>query len=501
MQHPSTSALQHVKLLRRWWIVPLCAVASLAAAPGGDLRLVEAVKNQDKEAVRALLKQKVDVNASQPDGATALHWAAYWDDQETADLLIRAGAALSRADEHGVTPLWLACNNGSAAMIGSLLKAGANSNAALSSGETPLMAASRTGNADAVRLLLARGANPNAKETSRGQTALMWAVAQQHSAVVQALVAHGADVHARSEVWRQNVNSGGDGNNALTSANPPYLFETAQGGFTPLLFAAQQGDLESAKLLIGAGANVNDRSPAGMSALVVAAHSGHGTLAAYLLDKGADANAADGGYAALHSAVLRGDLELVKALVARGANPNAPLTRGTPTRRYSTDWALGQILVGATPFWLAARFAEPGMMQVLAAHGADPRFAKDGTTALMVALAGGSNRGRYEIPPEPDEDDRILAAVRLAIQLGVDVNAVNEAGDTALHTAAARGLNPVIELLATSGANLDVKNKRGRTPLALAMAGGRRPAAFEAPTVDDRFRSTVDLLRKLGAKE
>ncbi len=489
-----------VKPLRKWWMLLLCAVAALAAA-AGDLRLVEAVKHQNKAAVRALLKQAVDVNTPQADGATALHWAAYWDDQETADLLIRAGAALNRADEHGVTPLWLACNNGSAPMIGRLLTAGANPNIGLSSGETPLMTASRTGNADAVRLLLAHGADPNAKESSRGQTALMWAVAQQHPAVVQALVAHGADIHVRSDVWSQNVNSGGDGNNALTSANPPHPFEIAQGGFTPLLFAAQQGDLDSARLLLGAGANVNDIAPAGMSALVVAAHSGHGPLAAFLLDNGADPNTGDAGYTALHAAVLRGDLELVKALVAHGANPNAPLMRGTPTRRNSADWALGHILVGATPFWLAARFGEPGIMQVLAASGADPLFAKDGTTALMVALGGGSNRGRYEIPPDPDEDERTLAAVKLAVELGADVNAANQAGDTALHAAAARGLNRVIDLLASSGASLDVKNKRDQTPLAVAMTGGRRRAAFEDPTVDERFRMTVELLRKLGAKE
>jgi len=507
-------AKMRVKSLLRWWMVPLCAVAAVAAAPVNDLPLVEAVKSQNKEAVRALLKQSVDVNAPQADGATALHWAAYWDDQETASLLIRAGAAVNWADEHGVTPLWLACNNGSAPMVGTLLKAGANPNIALSSGETPLMTASRTGDAGAVRLLLAHGADPNAREGSRGQTALMWAVAQQHSDVVRALVEHGADIHARSDVRPQVVNTGGDGNNALTSGNPPHPAEIAQGGFTPLLFAAQHGDLDSARLLLEVGANVNDTAPAGMSALVVAAHSSHGALAAFLVDKGADANAADAGYTALHAAVLRGDLELVKALLAHGANPNAPLIRGTVTRRNSADWELGHILVGATPFWLAARFVEPGIMRVLAANGADPLFTKDGTTALMVAMGtvggatgvdrlsrGGSNRGRYEIPPDPDEDERTLEAAELAIELGADVNAVDRAGDTALHVAAARRLNAVIELLANSGARLDVKNKQDQTPLAVAMAGGRRRAAFEDTAVDERFRVTADLLRKLGATE
>ena len=457
-----------------------------------DRRLVEAVKSQDKETVRALLKQGADVNTPQPDGATALHWAAYWDDHDTADRLIGAGATVSAANDLGVTPLWLACNNGSPAMIERLLKAGADPNAALPEGETPLMTAARTGNVDGVKWLLAHGADVNASESRRGQTALMWAVAQHHLEVMQALIEHEADVHARSRVWPQFVNSSGN-------ADISGAYEIARGGSTPLLFAVRHGDLDSARLLLGAGANVNDTGAAGTSALVVAAHSGHGALAARLLDQGADPNAADAGYTALLAAVLRGDLELVKALVAHGADPNASLRRGTPRSRVSADWGLPHQVVGATPFWLAASFREPSIMRVLAASGGDPLFAmEDGTTPLMAALKGGSTRGRSGIEVEdPEEETRLaLEAVKLVVELGADVNAADQAGDTGLHMAAAGGLNAVVQFLADGGAKLDVKNKGGQTPLAMTDP---RAASRRRENVD--LKSTADLLRALGAKE
>ena len=262
------------------------AFTTVLAEPGADLPLVEAVKSRDTDAVRTLLAEGVDVNAPQSDGATALHWAAYRDDVDTAALLIKAGANVNTANELGATPLWLAADNGSPTMIERLLDAGANPNVALPEGETPVMTASRTGNADAVRLLLAHGAAINVSEHSRGQTALMWAVAQGHHAVVATLLEHGADVAARSKARPRLMHA--DSTNA-SQYDQGVMWN--RGGFTPLLFAARHGDIDSARLLLRAGAEVNDTAPTGASALVVAAHSGHGAFAATLLDEGADPNA------------------------------------------------------------------------------------------------------------------------------------------------------------------------------------------------------------------
>jgi ankyrin repeat protein len=471
---------------------------------GTEASLVEAAKKRDGQAVRALLKQRADVNARQGDGSTALHWGVYWDEPEIVAVLLGVGADVNAANDYGATPLWLACNNGSARLVEMLLEAGANPNAALSSGETPLMTASRVGSTAAVKALLARGADANAKERLRGQTALMWAVAQQHADVVQVLIELKADLHARSDVRTRRVNRGPDG--TLPSLNPSRdLIDERQGGFTPLLFAARQGSLESARLLVAAGANVNDVSPAGTSALVIASHSGHGNLAAFLLEKGADPNTSEAGYTALHAAVLRGDVALVKSLVAHGANPNAVLMEATPARRASQDWAMNLTWIGASPLWMAARFANAEIMRVLADSGADRRFVMpNGTTVLMAPLGGGADRRSrigLTLPEDPVETERaILAATQMAIDLGIDLNAVNEAGDTALHTASARRLNSVVQLLAERGAALDVKNKKGQTPLAMASIPRRTPDGL-AQTAGAVGPSTADLLRKLGARE
>ena len=470
--------------------VVLCLAASAHAAPS---RVADAVKSQDWPALRALLDTGADVNAPQGDGATALHWAAYWDDLQMARLLITAGATVGTTNELGVSPLWLACNNGSAVMIGALLDAGADPNAALPSGETPLMTASRTGSADAVRQLLTYGADANATESSHGQTALMWAVAQRHPAIVRMLLEHGANIDDRSHVYQKVISSSGN-------ADPSGVYEIAQGGYTPLLFAARQGDLESARLLVAAGADVDDAAPMGTSTLVVAALSGHGALAAFLLESGADPNAADAGYTAVHAAVLRGDPGLVTALMAHGADPNAPLMRGTPARRVSTDWTIGHNLIGATPFWLAARFREPEIMRVLAENGADPLISKDGATAVMAALQGGTTRGRFGVSADRSEEARLtIAAVELALDAGADVNGTNERGDTALHIAATRRLDDVITLLAERGATLDVRNTRGQTPLGVAATGPQGLAALYNP--GGGSPSTVALLRELGATD
>lgn len=470
--------------------------AAGAQADASDLRLIQAVKGHDLQAARTLVTEGADVNAVQPDGTTALHWAAYHEDAEAADLLIHAGARVNATNDLGATPLWLAAAHGSAAMIDRLLSAGADPNLALAEGETPLMAAARAGSARAVTLLVEHGADVNARERVRGQTALMWAVAEHHPDVVQALLAHHADVSARSVVRSRLINAGADGTQRL-STDRTNIFEEEEGGFTPLLFAAQQGDVDSAALLVAAGADVNDRAPTGASALVVAAHSGHPRLVGFLLDKGADPNSDAAGYTALHAAIVRGDLELTKTLLARGANANAVLTKATGVRRASTDWAMNPAWLGATPLWLAAKFADVETMRVLARLGAAPGFTMpDGTTVLMAPVAVGPDRRRGVIlaPPDPAEvERRTLAAVTLAAGLGVDVNAANAAGDTALHGAASRRLDSVIQFLANRGARLDVKNKKGQTPLAVVTAG--REQAAEAAA------RTADLLRKLGATE
>lgn len=461
---------------RRDLVIVALGVLSTAAA-GADLRLVDAARKADVAAVRVLLKQGVDPSSRQKDGTTALHWAAYRDSLECADLLIRAGADVNVANDLGATPLWPAALNGSASMVRRLLEAGANPNAALTLGETIVMTAARTGNADIVEQLLAKGANPNLRAV-RGQTALMWAVAQQHPDVVKALLAHGADVHARSDVWTELVKTDLD-----QASHPDYQIRVKQGGNSALMFAARVGDLASARLLVAAGANVNDQAAYGITATVLAAHSDHGELVEFLLDHGADPNAAGAGYTALHAAILRRNEKAVIALLAHGADPNAPLRAPTPTRRESDDFFFHNTFIGATPFWLAARFGQPNVMRLLAKHGGDPLFVHNveyptgsygtygrvnegATTALMAAVGmGGDINSGWTTPKAGEREVLALEAVKLAVALGVDVNAANANGDTALHGAAAHDFESVSEFLVEKGARVDVKNKAGRTPL------------------------------------
>src|SRR5260221_2488871 len=382
------------------YLIPLGLALVLMAA--GRPPLVDAARNGDKDALRALLRKKVDVSATEGDGSTALHWASYRDDVESAGLLIRAGAKVNAANDLGVTPLWTASLNGSAAMVRSLLEAGANPNAALLSGETPLMVAARSDYPGIVEQLIAKGADVNARG-ARAQTALMWAVAQKHPDVVKALLAHGAGVEARSEVWSQVMAVPPHG-------YPGYNRSIPHGGETALMFAARVGDLDSARLLVAAGAQVDDADAWGVSATTPAAHSRFPELVEFLLEKGADPNAAGAGFTALHIAILRRDEKMVSALLAHGADPNTPLRTWTPTRRSSHDFYFEPVLVGATPFWLAARFSQPGVMRLLAKNGADPLFVhhsdsvagrgfehrRDVTTALMAAagMGGGTAWGQ-----------------------------------------------------------------------------------------------------------
>jgi ankyrin repeat protein len=425
--------------------------------------LVAAARTADATALRALLQKGADVNAAEADGTTALHWASYRDDGDSADLLIRAGAKVNAANDLGATPLWTASLNGSEAMVRRLLAAGADPDAALLAGETPVMVASRAGKPAVIEQLIAKGANVNA-HGARGQTALMWAVAQKHPDAVKVLLAHGADIHARSDAWSQ-----------VMAVEPhgylPYNKSIPAGSETALLFAARVGDLASARLLVAAGANVNDADAWGVSATTLAAHSGYRELMEFLLEKGADPNAAAPGFSALHVAIMRRDEQMVSALLARHADANAPLRTWTPTRRSSDDLHFRPELVGATPFWLAARYNEPAVMRLLLAHGADPKFVHRGenmtggiqgnngfirrtyeTTALMAATGMGGG-GTAWVPPDPSEREALmLETVKLTAELGIDVNAVSTDGRTALDAAKTLKYGTVVDFLVAQGA-------------------------------------------------
>jgi ankyrin repeat protein len=444
------------------------SVLATGAAPAGH-PLIDAARNADAGAVRRLVQEKADVNAAEGDGTTALHWASYRDDGESADLLINAGANVNAANDLGATPLWTASLNGSAAMVRRLLHAGADANAALLLGETPLMVAARSGNPDVVEQLLERGANVNAR-AARGQTALMWAVAQKHPDVVKVLLAHRADVHARSESWSQVEAVSPHG-------HPDYNRAITYGNNTPLMFAARVGDLASAKLLVAGGANVNDEDARGVSVVTLAAHSGFLDVVEFLLDNGGDPNASGAGFMALHEAIMRRDEPLVRTLLAHGADPQARLQTWTPTRRQSSDFHFEPELVGATPYWLAARFWQPNVMRLLVELGADPLFVHrsdrvvdgkegrayehryDATTALMAALGMGGGGNAWVQPDRSRREALALDTVKLAVDLGIDVNATNTDGRTALDAAKALKYETVVTYLESKGARPGVTEK------------------------------------------
>jgi ankyrin repeat protein len=443
----------------------LFAITLLAAAP--DARLADAAKKMDRAAVRALLDQHVDVNAPQVDGTTALHWAANQDDRETAELLVRAGANVKAANRYGVTPLSLACTNGNGAMVELLLKAGADPNTVLPGGETALMTAARTGKVDAVKALLTHGADIHAKESRRGQTSIMWAAAEGNVEVVEALIQAGADFRARLD-----------------------------SGLTPLLFAVREGRISVVRALLKAGADVNDTiqpptpgrrltsghgaTRAGTSALHMAVVNAHYELAAYLLDAGADPNAIGPGYTALHivSWVRKpggGDndpapdgsgnmtsLELVKKLVASKAKVNARMTRKVNVGLTSLN------TMGATPFFLAARTADAELMRALAALGADPLLPNADNSTPLMAAAGLGTRSPGE---DAGTESEVVEALQAALDLGNNIDAVDNNGETAMHGAAYKNLPAAVQFLAGKGAKIEIwnrKNKHGWTPLRIA---------------------------------
>jgi ankyrin repeat protein len=449
-------------------VATLALLVSLPIAAAERPELIDAARNADRATLRALVQKKVDVNVTEGDGSTALHWASYRNDLESADLLIRAGANVNAANDLGVTPLWPASLNGSAAMVQRLLSAGANPKAALLRGETLVMTAARAGHAEVVQILLAAGADSNARPArgdttpclfdrskmcsvqAGGQTALMWAVAQKHPDVVAVLLKHGVDIHAKSDVYA--LKKAGD----VPHPIPENQRAFPHGGDTAVIFAARVGDLASATLLINAGANVNDADAFGMSALAMAAYNNRTDVAELLLERGADPNLASSEISPLHAAILHRDEKLVAALLARGADANAPLRAWTGFERGSRDRWIHLAMVGARPFWLASRFGTPNMMRLLVGHGADPLFVHhsayysprigsvkgadvgldaprltETTTALMAAMGmGGPAGGRWAQVPAREREAEALEAAKLAVELGVDLHAVNQFGRT-----------------------------------------------------------------------
>jgi ankyrin repeat protein len=459
-----------------------CSVAALLsvacfAATNGNTALVDAVQNQDAESVRTLLKQHVDVNAPQADGTTALHWAAHWGDLETVDALLREGANATALNRYGATPLSEAVRIGGAPLIEKLLKAGADPNTLTTAqAETVLMKASREGNLEAVKVLLAHDADVNAKENFRGQTALMWAAAEGHADIVSLLAMHGAELNIRSYDRDTSLPKMAAG----TPAAP-----IARGGLTALLFAARQGEMDAVKALLDAKADINAVDSDGNNALTLAILNTHYDLTQLLIDRGADPNiAAKNGRTALYSAVEMHDvdwsprpahkeidkttsMDIIHALLDHKANVNAQLTAPAPIEKHAQDMGDKTMGAGTTPFTRAARSADTELMHLLLDKGADPKLVgKDNQTALMVAS------GVAWTDHIKGTEAEALDAVKLCVSLGLDVNAATDKGETALHGAAHRGADSITKYLVEKGANVNARNKRGFTPLDLAMGKG-----------------------------
>ena len=449
------------------WLAVALLAAPLGAA-GADAPLADAVQRQDVAAVGDLLQASTDVNARQVDGMTALHWAAYYDDTALVGRLVEAGADVHAANRYGVTPLSLAAENANAEMVERLLGAGADPNTTLPGGETVLMTAARTGRVGAVRALLAAGADLVAQEPVRGQTALMWAVAEGHADVVETLVEVGAD-------FRTPLDS----------------------GFTPFLFAVREGHLGVVQTLLAAGVDV-DRTVdevirqerayrtgaplrVGTTPLMVAVTNAHWDVAAALLDAGADPNAAGPGYTALHliprvrkpgvgdndpapyGSGRLSSLDLVRKLAEHGADLNARMTerRNLNVTRHHE--------VGSTPFMLAALVADAELMRMLTELGADPLAKNDEFSTPLMAAAGLGTRSPGE---DAGTEEEVLEVVELLLELGDDINAVDDNGETAMHGAAYKNLPRVVEFLAANGASIDVwneENRYGWTPLTIAQ--------------------------------
>jgi ankyrin repeat protein len=474
----------------------LIAGASFAASPD----VANAAEHRDKEAVRGLIQKHADVNAAQPDGATALHWAAHWNDIESVKLLLAAGANPNVANRYGTTPLSEAASAGSAPIVEALLKAGADAKTLTTpDGETVLMTASRAGNTDVVKALLEHGADVNAKETYRGQTALMWAAAERHPAIVKLLLDHGADWKIQSVSRETKLPK-------LSAASSVTPF--ARGGLTAFLFAAREGDVETAKVMLDAGVDINQGDVDNTSALVVSAMNRHYSFAKFLLDRGADPNITDGyGRAALYAAVDARDqdwstlptrkeddplpsLDLVRALLDHGANVNARMTKNLPGKSGmdSGDTTLDE---GTTPLMRVARSGDAPVMKLLVEKGADLKLTtKDGNTALLFAAGVG-----YRDKNTRGTEKEAIEAVQVCLDKGMDINEKNNREETALHGAAGRGADAIVQFLIGHGAKIDAKTKSGLTPLDYALG---KNVFGQLPVPHD---STAELIKKLGGVE
>jgi uncharacterized protein len=466
--------------------LPLCAGPALAADTGGS-SLVDAAKRGDRDAVRPLLDALARDDISGPKGTAALMAAADRNDLAMVDLLLRAGADPKASNEYGATALYVAATNADPAMTIRLLAAGADPGTHLPSGETALMRAVQLDNLEVVRVLLAAGADLNAQESNGGQNALMWAIALGHAAIAEELIRRGADINARSK-----------------------------RGFTALLFAARQGDADSARLLLDAKADPNDVLPkTGTTALLLACAWGQSNVVTLLLDHGADSNAVDaGGFSALHHAIwdkasgerksraspLRAEwdreaLVMIKALLAHGAKPNVRLVQKRPTLTVT-----GIELSGATPLALAAEINNLEAVKLLVDAGADPLIPTEkGTTPLMLAAGAGTDLSNVR---SSDERATAVETAKFLVGRGADVNDVGQFGWTALHPATFQGLNDVIAYLVSKGANPDAKDVFGQTPLSISQAiitRGGEQNFYQSPRV--YRRDTADLLLKLGATQ
>src|SRR5579871_354969 len=478
----------------------LAGLGLVASAFGASSEVADAAQRRDWAAVRSLAARQAGVNAAQPDGTTALQWAAHWNDADSVKLLLAAGANPKLANRYGVSPLSEAAGAGNAAIIEMLLQAGADPKTLTTAdGETVLMTAARTGSVAAVKVLLEHGADVNAKENYRGQTALMWAAAERHADVAKLLLEHGADWKMQSQSRETNIPK----LSAASSITP-----LARGGLTAFHFAAREGDIATGRVMLDAGVDINQVDADNTSALVVALLNKRYTYAKFLLDRGADPNLADvRGRAALYAAIdMRNQdysampahkeddplpsLDLIQALLDRGANPNTTLVKNLPGRSGmdAGDTTLG---AGATPLMRAARAGDAAVMRALLAKGADPNLTtRDGNTALQFAAGVG-----YRDKNTKGTESEALEALKVAVGLGLDLNRENNRGETALHGAAERGGDTLVQYLADHGARLDAKTKQGFTPLDYAM--GKNITA-QLPVPHD---STVTLIRKLGGVE
>jgi ankyrin repeat protein len=476
----------------------LIALALLPAAGFGmeaenEATIADAAMNRDMDAVRSLLQRGADVNASGRDGSTALHWVVRVDDVATAGLLIRNGASVTAANQYGATPLYLACSNGNAAMIRLLLDAGADANSVDPTGETALMTAIRAGKLDAVKALLDRGAGVDARDPAFQQTPLMFAVRENHPDIIQLLIDRGADVNAKTRTGPtprfELPNSRPGFSNGVGIVRGGWsergLRAPIPGAMFPLLYAARDGRLEAARILVAAGADVKLTDANGITPLLLATLNNQIEMARFLIDRGADINATDWyGRTPLWAAVevrnmdLHNNafengvdrervLELIRLLLAKGADPNKRTVETVPIRTWmmgigSLSWV---DFTGQTPFLLASLAADLTVMRLLIEHGGDPHIPTlGGTTALMAAA--GIN---WVVDQTYDEGPKArLDTVKFCFELGMDVNAVNSMGLAAIHGAANRGSDDIIEFLVQKGAKLDIADKQGRTPLTWA---------------------------------